>query len=355
MDFESALNFKANSFTFIRFVLAIFVIFSHSFYLGGYGQDPLFKPFQITFASFAVESFFVISGFLVTASFLKSAFLRQYLWKRFLRIFPAFWACLLFSGLMLAPIIYFIEHNGLPPFKVFFSYILGNFFLFISQKTISGVFVHNFQPEIINGSLWSLFPEFLCYIALPLIGLLALLTKRKKLLLALFIIYLLGNGIEGLRFGYFEPSAAPDFFRVLFEIRRYSAYFFAGMLFYLFTAKKTFPNYLFYVFLAGLLISIIFRLYNFIGPILLPYVIIGLAIKLPFAAFSRIGDYSYGLYIYAFPMQQTIYFLNPYMKSPVIFFFTTVAVTLPLAFLSWHFVENPALKLKSLSSTGAKR
>lgn len=346
MNIEAALNPKKNSLIFIKLMLAVSVIFSHSYVLGGFGLDPLHKPFKASFGSLALESFFVISGFLVTASFFRNASLLKYLRNRFFRIFPGFWASLLFSGLILAPIAYIFENKEFPAIQTFFSYVITNAFLLINQQTINGIFIHNPLPLVVNGSLWSLFPEFLCYIAIPLASLLSLLNKQKKTLFVLFLAYLIFNGIEGARYGYFENSSTLSFFRILFEFQRYSAYFFAGSLFFIFAAKKVFSSILFYAFLIAVLISIVFQVYNFIGPILLPYVIIGLAIKLPFPNFSKIGDYSYGLYIYAFPVQQTVYLLNPNIKSPMFFFFISIIFTLPLAFLSWHFIELPVLRLK---------
>ncbi len=346
MSIEAIFKQKNNSLTFIRAILAIFVIFSHSYILSGHGVDPVFKMFKIAFGSFAVESFFVISGFLVTASYLRDTSLLKYLRNRFLRIFPAYWVCLLFCGLILAPFIYFLENRNLTSLQRFTGYITANFFLLIKQPAINGVFSHNPVPSIINGSLWTLFPEFFCYIAIPLMSLSALLIRRKKMLLFLFILYLIVNGIEGYRYGYFEFCLNPTISGVLFEFRRYTAYFLGGVIFFIFIAQKPLSNFSFYGPLVILLASIIFRFYNFIGPILLPYVILGLVAKLPFTNFGKIGDYSYGLYIYSYPIQQTIHFLNPSLKNPIIFFFIAVLFTIPLAFLSWRFIEEPALKLK---------
>jgi peptidoglycan/LPS O-acetylase OafA/YrhL len=59
----------------------------------------------------------------------------------------------------------------------------------------------------------------------------------------------------------------------------------------------------------------------------------------------RTGDYSYGIYIYAFPVQQTI--ASFYPKIPIgLYLLVCSFLTFVLAILSWHLVEKYALSLK---------
>ncbi len=134
--------------------------------------------------------------------------------------------------------------------------------------------------------------------------------------------------------------------RQLFEIQRMLAYFIAGCLFFLYNDKIPFTTFTFIAAFIALILCIYFKIYNFLGPCVYTYVIIGLAIKLPFHFVDKIGDYSYGIYIYSFPVEQMVYFINNNIKSPIYFFTISLLTVFPLAYLSWHIIEKPCLNLK---------
>ncbi|MDD5617542.1 MAG: acyltransferase [Candidatus Omnitrophica bacterium] len=349
MTIAETYNSKNNSFGFLRIIFAFFVILSHSYFLGGYGIDPLWK-FEISFGSIAVEGFFVISGFLIIQSLLNSSSLKYYLWKRFLRIFPAFWVCLFLTSFVLAPLIYYSQNKKFSDFTIlsnpFISYAVSNLSLFMKQQTIKGIFMNNPYKEVLNGSLWILFPMFLFYLILPVFNLLELFSKRKKTLLFIFLLLALVNSLEGILFGYYTAYPIQGLARSLFEIQKLFAYFLGGCLIFVFRDKIASNKYFFYSCFLLLFVSIFFRLYNLIGPFLLPYVLVMIATKLPFMSISKNFDLSYGLYIYSFPVQQTIYFINQNIKSPIAFFIFSVIFTLPLAYLNWLLIEKQCFKLK---------
>src|SRR3954451_5058370 len=95
--FASAFNPDRNAIAFFRMVLAILVIASHSFALGGFGPDPFGRitEGQHNLGAIAVSLFFLLSGFLITRSVLRSRSVGRFLWHRFLRVFPGYWVCLL--------------------------------------------------------------------------------------------------------------------------------------------------------------------------------------------------------------------------------------------------------------------
>lgn len=66
--------------------------------------------------------------------------------------------------------------------------------------------------------------------------------------------------------------------------------------------------------------------------------------------FNKIGDYSYGIYLYAFPVQRLTEHLG-LATSPIVWFLWSVPLTVLLAALSWHFIEKPALRLKDWRKT----
>ena len=109
-----ALRGHNNSLGFIRLVLASLVIVDHAFPLGGFGVEPVagWTIGQTSLGGIAVAGFFAISGYLITKSGLAADIL-QFLWRRFLRIFPAYWAVLLVTALVIAPIVWWADGHNL--------------------------------------------------------------------------------------------------------------------------------------------------------------------------------------------------------------------------------------------------
>jgi len=104
---------RGNSFTFLRLAFALAVVFSHSFVLGGFGQDPLarYSHGQIRIGELAVMCFFVVSGFLITGSALRQPSIGQFALNRAARIMPGFWAVQLLTVFVLTPAV-MIAHYG---------------------------------------------------------------------------------------------------------------------------------------------------------------------------------------------------------------------------------------------------
>jgi peptidoglycan/LPS O-acetylase OafA/YrhL len=113
---------KNNSIGFLRLILAIAVVYSHSFALGGYGLDFIknITHRQYSIGSFAVDGFFACSGYLITASYLRSQSFTVFLWHRFLRLMPGYWVVITFGGLILPLLL-----SKTPSFK----YVINNFFV----------------------------------------------------------------------------------------------------------------------------------------------------------------------------------------------------------------------------------
>jgi peptidoglycan/LPS O-acetylase OafA/YrhL len=105
--------------------------------------------------------------------------------------------------------------------------------------------------------------------------------------------------------------------------------------------------------LSALILSLGFGIYSFIAPFILAYLSIGASIFLPFYKFGQSGDYSYGLYIYTYPIQQTIYFFKPDVSNVFAFFALSLIFTLPFSWLSWKLIEQPCLKFKTFKFRGA--
>jgi peptidoglycan/LPS O-acetylase OafA/YrhL len=61
---------------------------------------------------------------------------------------------------------------------------------------------------------------------------------------------------------------------------------------------------------------------------------------------NKVGDCSYGIYIYAFPIQQLAAHVMP-AGTPYYNMTVTTAVVVPLAMLSWMYIEKPSLGMKA--------
>src|SRR5579859_5243166 len=140
----TAFDPRSNSIGFLRFAFAMIVLLNHALILGGFAaDDPLmyWSHGQISLASMAVDGFFVLSGFLIARSFVSSPSVGRYLWRRFMRIFPGFWACVLISAFICAPIVFLHEYGTLSGANWTgdtspVSYVLTNGLLTINQWNI---------------------------------------------------------------------------------------------------------------------------------------------------------------------------------------------------------------------------
>src|SRR4051794_17516783 len=112
ITFAEAFDPRSNAFGFLRLALAVLVIFSHSFPVGGFGTDALevFTKGRHTIGLAAVGMFFVLSGFLITRSAASGVSVLRFLWHRFLRIFPGYWVCLIVCGFIFAPYFAYVTY-----------------------------------------------------------------------------------------------------------------------------------------------------------------------------------------------------------------------------------------------------
>ena len=157
---------RENNFDFLRLLLASFVILSHSYLIIGQRENEAFALLtnrQTAFGGFAVDCFFIISGYLIYQSLIRSSTLKGYFWKRFLRLFPGLFVMLVIV-LVIVPFIY--EGNGsVFQQSSYWTYLPRQLTLINIQNEISGVF-QNLPSKIVNGTLWTLYYEFLMYILL---------------------------------------------------------------------------------------------------------------------------------------------------------------------------------------------
>lgn len=333
----------------VRLVLALLVIFGHAFPLGGF--DPVrVGPFQHSgLHGLAVNGFFVLSGYLILASGLRTS-LHGFLWRRFLRIYPAWLAAIVLTAFLFAPLGAVIEPGARWDARSAASFVLGALDLKPSQDGVLDTLNSVPWPHVWNGSLWTLFYEALAYLGVGLLCCWGPVRRRLTLIVPVLTfgatslhLFVPDEGILDL-----VPGAPGG---ILVNGIRLWTYFGWGMMAYLWAHRiRLTPA----IGLGGAVLFLLAAHQTVVsGPLVTAVVLLSLVTTV-FAACtllsSRIGsvnDLSYGVYVYAFPVQQLLVLAGVAELGYWATALSCVLCTLPLAWVSWRMIERPALVLKS--------
>ena len=328
---------RRNNFDALRLLAAISVIFSHSFLIaeGTQKHEWLIRLTgnQSILGLTGVFVFFAISGFLVTQSFEETGDPLRFLAKRALRIFPGFFVATLLSAFVLAPFVTTLEPGAYFSRPEPYRYVIGNTLLDPTVHELPGVmFVNNPVGLEINGSMWTLRIEFMMYLMVLGLGMTAAADPAHAVLL-------LALGLACLHFDTLDFLGAWGWLL---------AFFAAGMVLYKLRATRIFDGRVALLALAGLVLSVPLREFIPMFPLFGCYLALWLALnpRLPVIPTARFGDLSYGLYIYGWPVEAAVVWLLGGRALWWQVFAIALPVTAAIAFLSWHLIERPALRLK---------
>ncbi|WP_052182660.1 acyltransferase [Rhizobium sp. YS-1r] len=332
-----------SGFDYLRVALAISVLCIHSFAVsyGKSGEVFLFEPPLRGIVTFVLPAFFALSGFLVSASLLRTRNLARFLGLRALRLVPALAVEVTLCALLLGPIfttfplgIYFSD----PQFWSYFWNILGHI-----HYLLPGVFRDNPFFQAVNVSLWTIPYELECYIALTILAATGIAHRRVFLLVAVGLAHLAVFGRDLLRGAADLPldGALPG--RVLLLC------FLAGVVLFMYRDRVllTPGRAVVAIALSFVMLNLPYAPFFAAFPIAYATVAIGLT-GLPKHRFLASGDYSYGIYLYSFPVQQTVAHLFPSHREWYFNIALSLPLTLLLAVFSWHAAEKHALKLKGM-------
>lgn len=329
-----------NGFTLLRILAATLVLITHTYVVLGITGGDIFERNQIVgLSKLGVDSFFIMSGFLVTLSLMRSGNLLTFALNRAIRIIPGLAIAVIVTAFIVGPLVS-TEPNYLSDARTW-SY-LYNILIFNLHPFLPGVF-EDHAVAVVNGSLWTLPLEVLCYAGLAILAFSGGIKTRIIMLLAIVMLYL---------------HLTDTFTRE------------ASFL----TVPQLFMNELGYLFLAGSLLAsckdkiplnwmataisvgAIVCGYAFGGAdwhnaaliylLLLPYTIISAALLLKRFSFLNKHDISYGVYIYGFVVQQLIVSLFPNLKNPEAFMLLSIVLSYLAGYASWKLVEKPSLSLK---------
>ncbi|WP_207432107.1 acyltransferase family protein [Sabulibacter ruber] len=350
-----------NNFDVLRFALAVTVIYSHC-YVIYYGKTIDVEPFmvitqnQADLGSVAVNCFFAISGFLIVRSFQNTSSIPSYLKKRILRIYPGFLVAFALSMLVIAPLSTIDNSHPQGNVTAYFQEFRGKAFLLnlftLQTQRAPWSFQDNPLPNMINESLWTIQYEFICYLIVPVLALLGLLKGKWQPLVLFGISYLFFALQEVAHWFQWENYQGRIMSHPLY-LPKFITYFMAGACFFLYRnhIKRSFG--LIIVSIVALIVSCIWLPYfNLVAPFAGSYVLFYLAYHptLPFPRFARKGDFSYGLYLYAWPVQQLVLAIAGEHLNIYLLFILSGFISFIAAFVSWHVVEKPFLKLKKEGS-----
>lgn len=321
-----------NCFDPMRHIAALVVLVSHHFALSK-ASEPALNSFY-SWGSLAVLAFFSISGFLITQSFLSSNNLGDYFKKRCARIFPALIVC---SFLMVYPGQFLFSNHGIG--DVIGN--IGNIFTFLKISLFARADIpaitEGFRfTESFNGSLWSLKIEFACYV---LIGL-SLTLIRKPL-----VVYFMGAASVTATWALLA-FASGELAGKLAIYGSVTVAFMTGSALYFNREALVFGRFSIPCFIAALASLILLWNSKYIlaiGGIPFSFIFLWFGLRLSDRIIRRKFDYSYGMYIYAFPVQQIL--INMTTLGFTASLIASVCITIVLAALSWHFIERPALRL----------
>lgn len=275
--------------------------------------------------------FFAVSGYLIAASRVRGGF-GAFLAARVLRIYPAFLVCLLAVGFIAAPLSTALTPGSWTP-SAGASYVVHNALLKIEANTVGGTIPHAPYGPAWNGSLWTLFYEFLCYL---LIGVLLSLPQRWRgpVVAAAFAVTAVGGQLTVHRTG-----TVADFLSL-------APVFLAGSLLYLYRDKVPVAWPLGVAALVLTPLAGELNVVSSIGAPVIVYAVFWLGIVLPLQKVGKRNDISYGVYIYAYPVQQLVAAAGWNRHGVGLYIVLSILLTLPLAAASWFAVERPALELK---------
>lgn len=339
---------ERNNFDAIRIAMALLVVWSHCFALfyGTEASEPLslLTAGTINAGNLGVDVFFTVSGYLITQSMLRSRGPWLFLRKRIRRIYPGFLAATAVCAFVILPL-WDVHYDFRGIIKT-----LGLNLLLQGYFVNDAPFVHN-PVHALNGALWSVSFEFWCYLGVLFLWVTGLL-KRRSVVLALFVLAVAfhvccdatgrkpGWGLVGLIIGwpYLWGRMAP--------------FYLIGMLFYFYRAPLS--KYIAAASLLTLIAACRFSVIttDIVSPLAIGYLTFYAAFAWRGVSAAKCGDFSYGVYLYGFPIQQI---LRSLQMSFAVYTISALVLSLLAGIASWYGVErwferparlaNPDLKI----------
>lgn len=328
---------RVNNFDALRLFFASMVVVYH---LGVLSRAPALAWSLHVSAAFAVQAFFVVSGFLVTMSFENSSSIQSYVSKRLRRIAPAYVVVIVAAAICLSAIstLHWDEYFTDSSFWRYlaFNLVLANF----SAPDLPGVFQSNYLSTV-NGSLWTIKIELAFYCFVPFMVFAARRFGPAKILSTIFvasIIWKVGFNSAG------AATGAEIYNRLARQLPGQLCFFAGGAWAYYRTRDgRGISGALASIGLIAYALSTGW-LFEVLAPLAVTAVVYWAAIAGPrLPALAKHGDFSYGTYLYHFPLVQTFVALGLFRWYPLLGWISSVLAVGLCSFASWRLVERPML------------
>ncbi len=329
----------SNNFDFLRFAAAVAIVITHAYALRlGYVGVGLSDPVELL-GQGALAALLVTSGYLITASWESTASVSRFAWKRFLRVVPALIPLISLTLFVIGPLMTTL------PAGDYFSALLSPAGLatipFFENGSVIGLFQSN-PWTYVNGSLWTIPVEVFMYGVVAALGIGGLLYRGGAIPALIAVNLLLWI------YWFDDPRLAKV---------RFTLYFLVGAYLYLHRERIAYRPVVAGALLLVLGASTLTPYPTVAGVLCIPYLVIYAAhLPVPFLnTFGRHGDFSYGIYIYHYPIQQTIIQVTENAISLAALCGLSLLATFALAFLSWHLIEKRAMAAKNLTLGGLRQ
>jgi peptidoglycan/LPS O-acetylase OafA/YrhL len=340
-------DFRPSGFDFMRLILALSVLVPHAATIAqgeAFGEAFFNGPFSFYF-QLVLPAFFILSGFLVSGSMFRCKTLVMFAGLRFIRIYPALMVEVVLSAFIIGPLVTVL------PLREYFTDPL--FFRYLVNVTghitywLPGVFVNNPKPLIVNWQLWTVPWELMCYVAISILIVVGVKRRRSLVFPALGLLLLYCVFAEVVR----PAMAGADTFVPLVghvSGRELIVCFLLGVALFLY--KDDIP-WDWRLFVPAILLAVLFTTFiplgHYVGIIFAAYATIFLGLCNPKRhAFVGLSDYSYGIYLYGYVIQQFVADVMPFTRVWYLNLLFAVPLSILCGVMSWHFVEKPAIKLR---------
>lgn len=331
--------YRRNSLNLFRLILAALVLLTHSFFFAGRPENPGFNGENI--GGWAVAGFFVLSGFLITRSRFRTS-AGSYIVHRIARIFPAYLICIVITAFAFAPLALVLKQGDLSGFfstpVTPFQYVWGNATLYVHEYSIGATLSDIPYPDAWNGSIWTLFFEFFCYMITWVLGAFAIYRRSVVLVGLVWAGSVAVRALTG-----FGVTAGLDADFV--QLSRLFPFFAAGALIYMIINRHGMSMVAGIICLpiaASLMVTVPVIGGQLAAPFL-AYGLLFLSTVIPQPGWVARNDVSYGFYIYAWPIQQLTVVAGGLGLGFIGYLGVTVVLTFIAALASWTLVERPIM------------
>jgi peptidoglycan/LPS O-acetylase OafA/YrhL len=340
---ENRLRDRRNNFDVLRLLAASLVLFSHSYALTA---SP--EPFAVsgwTFGEVGVVMFFAMSGFLIAKSWSDQPGLVPFAVKRALRLLPALVVAVSVVVFVVGPLFTTLPLSSYFSDPTTWVYWIRSSFLITFAGKLPGVFETNPYPAAVNGSLWTLPVEACCYALAAMLGVVGLLRRSGVLIAFSCLLVLCVTPLSPFAVAPIGGTTSGNFPLVVML----GATFVLGVLAYALRSRLHLNWTIAVVLMALWLATWGGGWTRVTGILAIAFAVLVFAFRTPawLRNLTAPGDLSYGIYVYAFPVQQSLAAIW-HGIAPLAMFSIAFPVTYALAFLSWRLVERPALAYKRL-------